>query len=54
MTPPTFDFESLTTRLRRGMDSVPPLSLRGRVTQVTGTILRAYAPGAKIGELVRL
>jgi type III secretion protein N (ATPase) len=36
------------------MDSVPPLSLRGRVTQVTGTILRAYAPGAKIGELVRL
>ncbi|TDU70698.1 type III secretion system FliI/YscN family ATPase [Prosthecobacter fusiformis] len=51
---PTFDFNSLTTRLQHGMDSVQPLSLRGRVTQVTGTILKAYAPGAKIGELCRL
>ncbi|MGV3659969.1 MAG: type III secretion system ATPase SctN [Prosthecobacter sp.] len=54
MKPPTFDFDSLTTRLRRGIDAVPPLSLRGRVVQVTGTIIKAYAPGAKIGELVRL
>ena len=54
MRPPAFDFNSVTTRLQQGIDSVPPLRLRGRVVQVTGTILRAYAPGAKIGELVQL
>jgi len=54
MTQPVFDFDSVTARLQRGMDAVPALSLRGRVVQVTGTILRAYAPGAKIGELVQL
>ncbi len=54
MSPPAHDFESLTTRLRRGIDSVPPLALRGRVVQVTGTIIKAYAPGAKIGELCKL
>lgn len=50
----SLDFESLTTRLRRGIDSVPPLTLRGRVVQVTGTIIKAFAPGAKIGELCNL
>ncbi len=54
MKPPAFDFDSLTVRLRSGIDAVPPLRLRGRVVQVTGTIIKAYAPGAKIGELVRL
>jgi ATP synthase in type III secretion protein N len=54
MRPPAFDFNSVTARLQQGIDSVPPLRLRGRVVQVTGTILRAYAPGAKIGELVQL
>ncbi len=54
MNPHLLDFDSLTTRLRRGIDSVPSLSLRGRVVQVTGTIIKAYAPGAKIGELVNL
>lgn len=53
-TTPTFDFDSVTSRLRQGVESLPPLSLRGRVMQVTGTMLKAYAPGAKIGELCEL
>ena len=53
-TPPPMDFQSLTHRLQVGVDSVPPLAVRGRVSQVVGTIIRAYAPGAKIGELCAL
>ncbi|MBL9205793.1 MAG: type III secretion system ATPase SctN [Opitutaceae bacterium] len=37
-----------------GVDRAEPLAVRGRVQQVVGTIVRAYAPGAKIGELCAL
>lgn len=51
---PAFDFPSLTRRLQMGAEAIPPLVLRGRVSQVVGTIIKAYAPGAKIGELCSL
>lgn len=51
---PQFDFESLTARLKAGMDSAVPLTMRGRVVQVVGTIIHAFAPGAKVGELCSL
>lgn len=47
-------FDNLSKRLQVGVDSARPLALRGRVVQVVGTIIRAYAPGAKIGELCKL
>lgn len=50
----TFDFSRATERLRTGVDSAKPLEVRGRVIQVVGTIIRAYAPGARIGELCAL
>lgn len=52
--PPQFDFESLTARLKAGMDYAVPLTMRGRVVQVVGTIIHAFAPGAKVGELCSL
>src|SRR5215213_4652838 len=54
MKAPTFDFANLSARLRQGVDSAVPLFLRGRVVQVVGTIIHAYAPGAKVGELCSL
>lgn len=33
------------------MQRAEPLALRGRVQQVVGTIVKAHAPGAKVGEL---
>ncbi|HSJ01071.1 MAG: type III secretion system ATPase SctN [Verrucomicrobium sp.] len=51
---PTMDFEALNRRLFRAVDSARPLVPRGRVVQVVGTIIQAYAPGVKIGELCHL
>jgi len=33
------------------VDATPPVVVRGRVLQVVGTIIRAAAPGARIGDL---
>ena len=33
------------------VDAVSPITVRGRVLQVVGTIIRAAAPGARIGDL---
>lgn len=49
-----FDFASLSSRLRSGVEAAKPLEVRGRVLQVVGTIIRAYAPGTRIGELCAL
>lgn len=54
MRPPLLEPEALTARLHRGVNQAQPLSPRGRVVQVVGTIVKAHAPGAKIGELCAL
>ena len=54
MRPPLLDAETLSARLHRGVDRAQPLAPRGRVVQVVGTIVKAHAPGAKIGELCAL
>lgn len=54
MKAPTFDSDAFAARLSLGVDRAEPLAVRGRVQQVVGTIVRAYAPGAKIGELCAL
>ena len=48
------DAERFSARLTRGIEHAQPLTVRGRVVQVVGTIVKAYAPGAKIGELCAL
>lgn len=40
--------------LRRSIEEAHLLEIRGRVTQITGTIIRALVPGAQIGELCHL
>jgi type III secretion protein N (ATPase) len=47
-------FGSISDRLRSGVDEAKPLEMRGRVIQVVGTIIKAYAPGTRIGELCAL
>jgi type III secretion protein N (ATPase) len=34
------------------VDAVDPIAVAGRVTEVTGLVVRATAPGARVGELV--
>ncbi|MGF1526678.1 MAG: type III secretion system ATPase SctN [Candidatus Competibacterales bacterium] len=41
----------LTSVLRTAVEEVQPLVVRGRVLEVTGTIIKAVAPQAKVGEL---
>src|SRR5256885_12840248 len=36
----------------RALDQVNPLRLAGRVTEVTGLVMRATIPGVRVGELV--
>ena len=36
----------------RTVDGVQPVRIAGRVTELTGVVLRATAPGARVGELV--
>ncbi|MCA8998280.1 MAG: type III secretion system ATPase SctN, partial [Planctomycetaceae bacterium] len=40
--------------LDHAIDESRPLNTKGRVLQVVGTIIKAVAPGAKVGELCRL
>jgi ATP synthase in type III secretion protein N len=54
MIAPTLDFTAFADRLHRGVEHAEPLTVRGRVQQVVGTIVKAHAPGAKIGELCAL
>ena len=54
MKAPSFDSDAFVARLSLGVERAEPLAVRGRVQQVVGTIVRAHAPGAKIGELCAL
>ncbi len=49
-----FDTTEFTARLEKGIALSEPLTVRGRVHQIVGTIIKAHAPGAKIGELCAL
>jgi len=51
---PTERAVTFSSKLRQELDGLVPFEFRGRVLQVTGTIIKAYAPGAKIGELCSL
>jgi len=54
MIPPKLDMAAFASRLHQGVENAKPLALHGRVVQIIGTIVKAYAPGAKIGELCAL
>ena len=45
---------SLIVRMRHAIEGCRPIQIRGRVTQVTGTLLKAVVPGVRIGELCQL
>ncbi|UQZ90990.1 EscN/YscN/HrcN family type III secretion system ATPase [Deltaproteobacteria bacterium Smac51] len=44
-------FEYISTLLEEAVRTTSTLDVRGRVEQVVGTIIRAVAPGVKVGEL---
>ncbi len=44
----------LIVRMRHAIEGCRPIQIRGRVTQVTGTLLKAVVPGVRIGELCQL
>lgn len=48
------DIDGISTRLRYALEDFTPITLKGRVTAVTGTIIRAVVPHAKIGEICLL
>lgn len=50
----TAGFSYITDLLAQSLDEVRLLEIRGRITQITGTIIKAMVPGAKIGELCLL
>ena len=52
LTAPGLDY--ITDLLARSIDEARLLEVRGRVTQITGTIIKAMVPGARIGELCHL
>lgn len=47
-------FDFLKTSLEQGIEESRPLEIKGRVTQVVGTMIKAVVPGVKIGELCEL
>ena len=44
-------FDYITDAIGKAVTDSAPLQLKGRVVQVVGTIIKAYIPAAKIGEL---
>jgi ATP synthase in type III secretion protein N len=56
LTPPddAQEFDYVFRIAKEVVDSTPPVVVRGRVLQVVGTIIRAAAPGARIGDLCLL
>lgn len=48
------NFRYITDLLSRAITDARPLSVKGKVVQVIGTIIKAVVPGAKIGELCTL
>ena len=47
-------FDYITEMLALALDDSPTLSIKGRVIQVTGTIIKAVVPTVKIGEVCLL
>lgn len=47
-------FDYITEMLALALDDAPTLSIKGRVIQVTGTIIKAVVPTVKIGEVCLL
>ena len=47
----TAEFDHVFRIGERVINETPPITVRGRVLQVVGTIIRAAAPGARIGDL---
>ena len=47
-------FDYITEMLALALDDSPTLSIKGRVTQVTGTIIKAVVPTVKVGEVCLL
>lgn len=48
------EFEKILKRMENAVEQCRPLRVRGWVSQVSGTIIRAIVPGVKVGELCRL
>jgi type III secretion protein N (ATPase) len=44
-------FDYITELMHLALQEAPPLAIRGRVTQVVGTIIKAVVPSVTIGEL---
>jgi ATP synthase in type III secretion protein N len=44
-------FDYIPELLELALEATPTLSIRGRVTQVTGTIIKAVVPTVKVGEV---
>ncbi|MGE7956995.1 type III secretion system ATPase SctN [Pseudomonas sp. NPDC089530] len=46
--------EHITGQIQQAIDKCRLIQIRGRVTQVTGTLLKAVVPGVRVGELCQL
>jgi ATP synthase in type III secretion protein N len=47
----TGHFDYIATALKGAITSTTPLAVKGRVSHVTGTIIRAVVPAVKVGEI---
>ena len=47
-------FDHISRAMTRSLAELTPVEVRGRVTQVLGTLVKAVIPGVKVGELVTL
>lgn len=50
----TLSLDHIAGQLSHAIDDCRLIQIRGRVTQVTGTLLKAVVPGVRIGELCHL
>ncbi|MDW2205325.1 EscN/YscN/HrcN family type III secretion system ATPase, partial [Vibrio sp. 1636] len=48
------DFSYITDIQQSAIKHTRLIQIRGRVTQVTGTIIKAVVPGVRVGELCEL
>ncbi|RON67811.1 type III secretion system ATPase SctN [Pseudomonas fluorescens] len=46
--------EHISGQMQQAIDKCRLIQIRGRVTQVTGTLLKAVVPGVRVGELCQL
>ncbi len=47
-------FDYITELMTVALQEAPPLAIRGRVTQVIGTIIKAVIPSVTVGEVCLL